>query len=162
MFVFLWGSFSAGFRPVHRAGGLLSVGFRPVVPGCVPRGTGFLRMSQGCLLLVTRLLGWFLSGLRYLSGHVLRMSRLPGACFLHVPPYTMSRSHADCVPACRTVHLELLFPRACFSGSARRRVADRGPAPRPFWYLDTPLPRLHARREESPSNPWQGCHGVEQ
>ena len=38
----------------------------PVVPGYVPRGPGFLRMSQECLLLVTLLLGWFLSGLRFI------------------------------------------------------------------------------------------------
>ena len=50
----------------HRAGGFLLAGFRPVVPGYVPRGPGFLRMSQECLLLVTLLLGWFLSGLRFI------------------------------------------------------------------------------------------------
>ena len=90
------------------------------------------------------------------------MFRLPGGCFLHVRPYIIYWSPADCLPACLPVLAEFLFLQPCFSGSGHRRVADRGPGPCPFWYLGTPLPRLPARREDSPSNPWQECHGVEQ
>ena len=166
----LSGSFSAGFRPVHRAGGFLLAGFRPVVPGKVPRGHGFLRISHECLLLVTILLGLFLSGPRFIPCDFWFLCT-GSACLVCPEVASCLCALTLCTGALLTAyrHVGPCSPSFCSRGPASPallivvlRIAARGPGPRPFWYLGTPLPRLHARREESPSNPWQGCHDVEQ